>query len=49
MFRLEDGEKVPLKEFDRKRKPRMLTIKEYRELSEYWAKVKKGRYILVPR
>ena len=49
MFRLEDGEKVPLTEFDRKRKPRMSTIKEYRELSEYWTDVKAGRYVLVPR
>ena len=49
MWRLEDDEEYPLKVFDRKRKPRMSIIKEYRELSEYWAKVKKGRYILVPR
>ena len=49
MFRLEDGEKAPLTEFDRKRKPRMSTIKEYRELSEYWHGVKAGRYVLVPR
>jgi hypothetical protein len=49
MFRLDDGEPVPMKAFDRKKKPRMSIIKEYRELSEYWPNVKKGRYVLVPR
>ena len=56
MFRLEDGESVPMAAFDRKRpkfdgkpQPWMSTIKEYRELSEYWKNVKAGRYIIVPR
>ncbi len=49
LFKLEDGEKVPMTTFDQKLKPRMSTIKEYRELSEYWPGIKKGRYVLVPR
>ena len=49
LFKLEDDEKVPMTAFDQKRKPKMSTIKEYRELSEYWPGIKKGRYLLVPR
>jgi len=49
LFPIADGEEVPMKAFDRKKKVKMSTIKEYRELSESWSNVKKGRYILVPR
>ena len=51
LHKLQDGESTPLKAFNQKRKPRpkMSTIKEYRELSEYWPNVEAGKYILVPR
>ena len=49
MFKLEEGEEYPLTAFDQKRQPKMSTIKEYRELSQRWDNVEKGRYILVPR
>ena len=47
VFKLNKDETVMTK-FDRKRKPKMSTIKEYRELSEYFS-LKKGRYVIVPR
>lgn len=49
IFQLEPDEQVPMKFFDRKRQPRpkLSTIKEYRELSMS-LELKEGRYILVP-
>ena len=48
LFRLEDDDQVPMKKFDRKKKPMMSVIKEYREISQRWDGLKKGRYVLVP-
>ncbi len=48
LWRLKEGEKR-IDIFDRKRKPIMSPIKEYRELSLRIHNVKKGRYMLVPR
>ena len=47
IWELNDGEEI-LEIFDRKRKPKMSIIKEYRELSMN-IHLKKGRYMLVPR
>ena len=53
LFKLDDDEitnpQKPMKVFDRKKKPKMSVIKEYREISQRWDNVKKGKYILVPR
>ncbi len=47
IWKLEDGE-CHLDHFDRKRKPKMTTIKEYREQS-IQLDLTEGRYMIVPR
>jgi len=47
LWKLNEGEdKIEI--FDRKRKPIMSPIKEYREMSLTIPNLKKGRYMLVP-
>jgi len=46
IFELREGEKM-MEKFDRKRKPKMSIIKEYRELSMS-VSLKAGRYVIVP-
>ena len=46
IFKLNEGEEI-LEVFDRKRKPKMSIIKEYRELSMN-VHLEKGRYMIVP-
>ena len=49
LIKLSDDDKVPMTSFDRRKKPKMSVIKEYREISQRWDNLEKGRYLLVPR